>query len=156
MRLSAFRREPTRRNAASCRGHACVARPSVVGTFLVVIATLELACNIEPPEPPAFVVDNGTDVPVEIRYLTERQGLLPDDLERLRSVALLEPGETARFGPLGNNSDTCLDAPLVAIGPDGAEVDRLEAGTCADSDVRPTWEIGARSHFDDEGALRAE
>jgi len=152
MRLSAFRGDPTRRNAAPRRARASVQRTFVVGSLVILIATLSTGCPIEPPEPPAYVVENGTDVPVEVRYLLDKPGFTPEKEEPLRLIARLQPGESTRFSQLAGDSDTCLDAPLAAIGPDETEIDRLEAGTCADSDIRPTWEIGARSPFDGEGA----
>ena len=112
---------------------------TLLGATGAIIATTTAACVIEPPRPPSYVVLNGTDLVVEIRYQVDRPGLSDEELEALRSVANLDPGEETRFGRLGNDEDTCLDAPLVALGPDGEEVDRLIEGTCADRDVRPTW-----------------
>ncbi len=100
-------------------------------------------CHFETRErPPAYVVENATSQTVEIRYMTNRTGLTPEGLEDLRSVAVVEPGQEARFGALGSDEDTCLDAPLVALAPDGAEVDRLATGTCAERNADdPTWTI---------------
>jgi len=115
------------------------------GWLTVLVAAGGLAgCMVEPLDPPPYVVLNGTDVTVEVRYLTDRPGLRPHELERLRSVVTLEPGEDYEFGVLGGDDDGCLDAPLVAIAPDGTEIDRLAAGTCTDDDVRPTWTITER------------
>lgn len=115
------------------------------GWLTVLVAAVGLAgCMVEPLDPPPYVVLNGTDVTVEVRYLIDRPGLSVSALERLRSVVTLEPGEDHEFGVLGNDDDGCLDAPLVALDPDGNEIDRLPAGTCTDDDVRPTWTITER------------
>ena len=106
-------------------------------------AALVVGCMVEPNDPPPYEVHNSTDMTVEIRFLLESSGHRPEDLEDLRSVVILEPGQDYQFGPIGPDDDTCLDAPLVAIGPDGQEVDRLPEGTCADDDVRPTWIVSA-------------
>ena len=102
------------------------------------------ACMVEPSDPPSYTLRNDTTLTVEVRYLIDRPGLSASALERLRSVVVLQPGEDYHFGSLGGDDDTCLDAPLVAIGPDGTEIDRLPEGTCADDDIRPTWTITER------------
>lgn len=120
--------------------------PGRLGGWQVLLAAAGglAGCMVEPLDPPPYVLLNGTDVTVEVRYLTDRPGLRPHELERLRSVVTLEPGEDHEFGVLGGDDDGCLDAPLVALDPDGTEIDRLPAGTCTDDDVRPTWTITER------------
>ena len=111
--------------------------------FLVGACAVIGGCMVEPDDPPSYEVLNGTDVTVEVRYLFETDARDRAGLDAFQTIVDLDPGEDYQFGSPGGESDACLDAPLVAIGPDGEEIDRLPAGTCADRDVRPTWRITA-------------
>ncbi len=82
---------------------------------------------------PRVLMTNNTDLTLKVLYLSERRDVTPEGLERIRSVTILEPGEdwSTGFPGYDRHKDGCLDAAMVALGPDGTEVDRLPAGTCA-------------------------
>ncbi len=122
--------------------NTCWRRLLRIGVVLVA-AVAWLGCHFETRDvPPPYVVLNATEETIEVRYLIDRSGLSPDELEGLRSVVVIRPDEETSFGTLGNDEDTCLDAPLVALGEDGTEIDRLATGTCAERNADdPTWTI---------------
>ncbi len=116
---------------------------AIVVTLLVSSTT---GCIIEGDslEQPGVKMVNNTDVTLEIRYLSERTDLTPEGLERLRLVTVLKAGGRWSTGFPGYDryDDGCLDAAMVALRPDGTEMDRVPAGTCAptpNGDIH--WEI---------------
>ena len=107
------------------------------------LAALLTGCPIETKtDLPSIDMVNARTEPVDIHYLTEDEGVTPANLEYLRrSLITLEPGQRWATGVPGNDSDGCLDWPLVARDPSGDEVDRLPPGFCANNDAEPEWTI---------------
>ncbi len=117
-----------------------------VGPVLVaVLCTVGVACGGAADADAELRLWNESDTTITLRYEVGEVG--DGALGESQTIASVGPGDTYSFTPSPAEGD-CTVAPLVAIGPTGDQLDRLDAGTCFDPPITIPFGHSDRPCFD--------